>query len=34
MLANHTQIIQHVSGFHGETRPFACSYWYVSVPLM
>lgn len=31
MLANHTQIIQHVSGFHGETRPFACSYWCVSV---
>jgi len=31
MLANHTQIIQHVSGFHGETRPFACSYWCVPV---
>ena len=31
MLANHTQIIQHVSGFHGETRPFACSYWCVFV---
>jgi hypothetical protein len=34
MLANHTQIIQHVSGFHGETRPFACSYWCVSSPLV
>ena len=34
MLANHTQIIQHVSGFHGETRPFACSYWCVFVLLM
>lgn len=33
MLANHTQIIQHVSGFHGETRPFACSSWYVSALL-
>ena len=34
MLANHTQIIQHVSGFHGETRPFACSYWCASLPHM
>jgi len=33
MLANHTQIIQHVSGFHGETRPFACSYWCVFIYL-
>ena len=28
-LGNRTQMIQHIAGGHGGSRPFSCSYWYV-----
>ncbi|SRR5258706_7654514 len=29
-ISNRTQIIQHISGGHGESRPFACTSWCVA----
>jgi len=29
-ITNRTQIIQHITGRHGERRPFACPSWFVA----
>jgi hypothetical protein len=33
VLSNRTQMIQHVAGGHGGSRPFACQIWYLVHPI-